>query len=330
MANRRIWLLKLVFPFRYGKWLTGLLLLSVLLPFFYLGVEEEPGDSTPALFFSLIIAYIIPIFSFITEKSQEALLELRSFLSLDEQAFEQAQARLDSVSRRGIAIQLTAGALGGFIHMSFVRGSVSAAVTAVMTSVPGFMSTLGALLVWVVMTTVISMLIQQAMLFARLGRNNVRLSLLNTRSLLPFARVSISSSLAIIGALALFPLISLDSGLNLVESLPGAIATLVPMVAMFIIPVWPVHQRMARMKTQQLATLNDEIEARLGDSGEVAPDSGALEPLVTLLSYRREIARASTWPFDLGNVSRLAFYMVIPPLTWVAAALIENLVDSVL
>jgi len=29
-------------------------------------------------------------------------------------------------------------------------------------------------------------------------------------------------------------------------------------------------------------------------------------------------------------VAKLALYLVIPPLTWVAAALIENLVDSVL
>ena len=87
------------------------------------------------------------------------------------------------------------------------------------------------------MTTVVSMLIQQAILFARLGAYHVQVTLLSTRKLLPFARVSISASLAIIGALALFPLIGIESGMNLMESLPGAIATLVPLLAMFIVPV---------------------------------------------------------------------------------------------
>ena len=65
------------------------------------------------------------------------------------------------------------------------------------------------LMVWVVMTTVITMLLQQAIVFGRLGGTYARVTLLNTRKLLPFARVSIISSLAVIGALALFPLINL-------------------------------------------------------------------------------------------------------------------------
>ena len=38
----------------------------------------------------------------------------------------------------------------------------------------------------------------------------------------------------------------------------------------------------------------------------------------------------SEWPFDVGVMTRLAFYLVIPPLTWVGAALIENAVDALL
>jgi hypothetical protein len=36
------------------------------------------------------------------------------------------------------------------------------------------------------------------------------------------------------------------------------------------------------------------------------------------------------WPFDIGLLARLLLYLILPPLTWVGAALIENLVDSVL
>ena len=87
LPGQRIWLLRLVLPVRHGRLLTGLLLLSVLLPFFYLGVTEAVEDRTPALFFSLIIAYIIPVFSFITAKSKEALLDLRPILDLDDLPF---------------------------------------------------------------------------------------------------------------------------------------------------------------------------------------------------------------------------------------------------
>ena len=51
-----------------------------------------------------------------------------------------------------------------------------------------------------------------------------------------------SSGLAVIGALAMFPLMSLDNQFQMAEGLPGAIATM--LLIMFVIPVWPVHRRL--------------------------------------------------------------------------------------
>ncbi len=314
-------------PWPYGRLLTGILLLFILLPVFYVGHSDNIESTTPVLFYSLIIAYIIPIFSYITAKSQEALLELRPSLNLDDPAFSKVYARLDSTSLRIIALQIGAGALLGLIHMSFIRGSALATLTDALADRSGFVSTVGALMVWIIMSTVIYMLIQQAVIFARLGAYHVQMTLLNTRKLLPFARVSISASLAVIGALALFPLIGIESGMNLVEILPGAIATLVPLLAMFIVPVWPVHRRLVRMKEHQLASLNERIDTSLGFADGYFPEPKVLEEVAPLLTYRREIVQVSTWPFDGSNVTRLLFYMIIPPLTWAGAALIENLVD---
>ncbi|MCZ6828078.1 MAG: hypothetical protein O7F73_00540 [Gammaproteobacteria bacterium] len=328
MTTYRIWLLKLVLPLRHGRLLTGLLILSILLPVFYLGVSEAGEGSTPALFFSLIIAYIIPVFSFITARSREALLELRPILDMGEQAFAEALVRLDSASLRYILLQLGGGALLGFGHLSFIRGSVSVMLNETVTKLAGFLNTLGTLLVWVVMTTVIFMLIQQAREFARLGASEVRVSLLNTRKLVPFARVAIISSLAIIGALALFPLMSVDSEMRLAEVLPGAIATSVPLLVMFTIPVWPVHRRIRTIKERELAALNRRIEDCLGEGDGSDLETAKLEQLAPLLNYRREIAQVSTWPFDAGAVTRLSLYLIIPPLTWTGTALIENLVAS--
>jgi hypothetical protein len=42
---------------------------------------------------------------------------------------------------------------------------------------------------------------------------------------------------------------------------------------------------------------------------------------------RREVQLVSTWPFDGTNLLRIAFYLLLIPLTWVGAALVENLVE---
>jgi hypothetical protein len=84
LASHRIWILKLIIPGRYGNILTGIILLCLLLPLFYLGASENKAHATPVFFFSFIIAYIIPIFSYITTTSQAALLALRPQLVMDE------------------------------------------------------------------------------------------------------------------------------------------------------------------------------------------------------------------------------------------------------
>jgi hypothetical protein len=241
---------------RHGRWLTGLLLLLLLLSLFYLGVGESPEHKPPVLFFSLIIAYIIPVFSYITAKAQEALSELRSILDLDEESFRRTQMRLDSTSLRHVALSLGAGFLAGCAHISLIQGLTVVEISAMLTSFNGVLTALGTVVVWTVMMTVVVMLIRQTVLFGQLGKYHVRISLFDTRKLRPFARVSIFSSLAIIGALALFPLIGFENGLNLVESLPGVIALLAPLATMFIIPVWPVHRRLAALKERELASVS--------------------------------------------------------------------------
>jgi hypothetical protein len=328
LKRYKIWLLKLVLPFRLGRLFTGVLLFVALFSFFK--ISSAGIEGSPALFFSLILAYIIPTFSFITEKVEEALLELRPILDLDDQAFEQARAQLNSASAPKIALYVLLGIMFGLAHLSLIEGSFLSLINKMLSSGPEFVTAFGAILVWVVMTNVTWVLIQQTVLFARLGKHQTQISLLNKRRLLPFARVSIISSLSIIGALALFPLIGAGSGTNLLQSLPGVVATLGPLLAIFIIPVWPVHRRLAVLKEQELIALDTEIASNLNNSGQIELDTSKLKKITPLLSYRQEISGISTWPFDGGALTRLAFYLIIPPLTWAGAALIEVLIDRAL
>ena len=46
-----------------------------------------------------------------------------------------------------------------------------------------------------------------------------------------------------------------------------------------------------------------------------------------LLALRREVLNTPEWPVDLSLLARLSLYLIIVPLTWIGAALIENIVD---
>ena len=325
MSRYQIWILKLVPGFPYGGWLTAVLIFSLLYSLFSQGNDGHGTEDTPALFFSLIIAYIIPVFSFITARAEEALLELTPLLPEDSKA-RSSQDGLRTVSLRTLLLLSLGGTLMGLGHLSFIRGSITQVLHELQGGPADLLSALGTVLVWIVMFTVIYMLVQQAILFAKLGAK-VPISLLNTQAVVAFGRVAIFSSLAIIGALAMFPLINLDGQFEMAEGLPGAVATVVPLIMIFFIPVWPIHRRLSAQKKEALEALTIKLESRLGDDDDRLPPPEKMADLTALLAYRREVSQVSTWPFDLSSMTRLSLYLVIVPLTWAGAALIERLVD---
>jgi hypothetical protein len=175
--------------------------------------------------------------------------------------------------------------------------------------------------IWVAMTTTVASLVENAVAFKRLAER-VEFNVLNTRSLTPFGAVAASSTLALIGAQAAFPLLIVGSETSWVSFVPGLVATGAPMVVIFLLPVIPMHRRIMKAKQAALAQVALDL-APLTRSEQ--PDYAALEPLLT---YRQAVIEAPEWPFDTTLIGRLAIYLIIPPLTWIGAALIEILIDT--
>ena len=59
----------------------------------------------------------------------------------------------------------------------------------------------------------------------------------------------------------------------------------------------------------------------------LADDVSTQKEILNLLAYYG--SGLSTWPFDIGSMTRLFLYFVIVPLTWAGAALIERLVNMI-
>jgi len=125
-----------------------------------------------------------------------------------------------------------------------------------------------------------------------------------------------------IGAQAAFPFLILASDSHWITFAPGLIATGVPMIFLFLLPVLPVHRRVTQSKQRMLEGVNSDISAQTAGTSH---DYETLEPL---LVYRREVLNVPEWPFDTSAMGRLLLYLIIPPLTWIGAALIEILVDT--
>lgn len=134
----------------------------------------------------------------------------------------------------------------------------------------------------------------------------------------PLGRLATVDVLVIAGAVALMPLQSLDAQFRTENYLAGIILALGAAVACFLLPLLGVHRQIMNAKGARLATLQAEI------AGADQSDTVQLE---SLLSHRDRIVSVPNWPLNTRLITRFVAYVVIAPLAWVAAALVENLVD---
>ncbi len=151
----------------------------------------------------------------------------------------------------------------------------------------------------------------------RLG-SYVRVDLYDLSRLKPFGSAAIRDVLVIMGALALMPLQALDAEFRLVNYRDGLIVGLTLAAILFVIPQSGVRGAIRAGKEARLSALQAAVDS--ADRQDVAR-------LEALVAHRDRIQHTSTWPLDLSLIGRVVFYLVIPPLAWVGAALVELMVD---
>ena len=323
--DRKVWLLALVPDIRFGRWLSALVLFTLLYGAFRASrvfeESDEPGQAA-ALFFCIIIAYIVPVYHLITTHTVAAFSELEPELTAPPELVQGWRNRIAHKPPLWTWSTLGFGVAAGLLHNVLLAGSPTVLMHRLATNLPASALVFGALLVWIVMMFVVVALIDNARLFNRLSMHTT-VDLIDPGRLTAFARVAVASTLALIGAQAAFPVLWVSPDSSVVAMVPGLLATGTPMFFLLALPIWPIHRAIATAKANELRRINERLRSmpRVGDQ------TADFASLNQLLSYRREIAAVSEWPFNTSVATRLAFYLVIPPLTWIAAGLIDVMIE---
>jgi hypothetical protein len=144
------------------------------------------------------------------------------------------------------------------------------------------------------------------------------ISLYKLSQVRPFGRMAILDLLFAMGIIALIPLQSLDFEIRWVNY-QDAILFVVPVaIAMTLLPMWGVHRAIINQKRSKLADMQLLVDNADHD------DPVSME---ALLSHRDRIADLATWPLDVKLVSRIALYVILPPIAWSAAAMVEMFLE---
>ena len=188
---------------------------------------------------------------------------------------------------------------------------------------------LGTVLVWIGMVTAITPLIMNAVLVGRLGRM-AQPDLFTPARIAPFGAIALRPALLVIGLQCAYPILILGGDQSIeAPTLIGIASSLLSMAGLFYLPLRGIRARLRAQRSEMLAG----VDARLGTlpllrTGiDAATDLDDLRQLEQLLALRERIAQASTWPLDIAGARRVLLYVIAPPLTWAAAALVEMAID---
>lgn len=183
---------------------------------------------------------------------------------------------------------------------------------------------LGQVLIWTVTGCLLATRFHVIRAFHHASRQ-VDINLFETSNLKPFARIGQIDVLIIAGVLVLSTVQSLDFSFRSDNYSKALIIAIPSALYLTIYPMWDIHKRMLAIKTQQLADLAVRISQT--STALSTPDVNELE---VLLQRRERVLAVTTWPLDITILQRFLFYIIIPPLAWVGAAIVEYLIEGMI
>jgi hypothetical protein len=182
----------------------------------------------------------------------------------------------------------------------------------------------GQVFLWTIVGLVLTYRLHTAWRFHQTGKS-VPIDLYNTKKYGPFARNGLDDVFGITMLLVLATLQSLDAQFRLANYINAWIIAFPAAASLLILPMLSLQRRLLAHKKEYLQELHRQVSEA---SRVVEPDS--LAQIELLMQHRDRIQHTSAWPIDFSIASRLILYIVIPPLAWFGAAVVELGLEKVL
>jgi hypothetical protein len=169
------------------------------------------------------------------------------------------------------------------------------------------------------------LLIWTSLAISRTAREIDDFSILDKTLVKPYAQQGVRASLLAVVSLSISANLWLDP-----ESPSAGTATSVVMlsvaaaIALFL-PTWGIHLRLKALKQEELKQVRIAIESRRNPASRSVDDA---QHLPADLALERRLVEVSEWPFDAGSYGRVALYIMLGVGSWVGAALVERLLES--
>ncbi len=141
----------------------------------------------------------------------------------------------------------------------------------------------------------------------------------------PYAQQGVRSSLLAVVGLSISANLWLDPHSPTLGTVSSVLMLVAASVLALVLPTWGVHQRLKAIKQAQLGSIRKAIAARHDPQTRSVDDA---QQLRADLAVERRLTEVSEWPFDAGSYGRVALYVFLGFGSWVGAALVERLLET--
>ncbi len=174
---------------------------------------------------------------------------------------------------------------------------------------------------------------QDARRLSVLALDDLKIDLLDLSVRDSFVRQGLRLGLVPVGILSIASLLfaDYDAAPRLLEILVAGLAVgVVVAFAGLVLPALGIRSKVRLEKRKELASCNEMIRRERDAFGASDGAGKRLSGMADLVAYKGLIESVHDWPFNLPLITRLALYTAIPLGSWIAGAMVERLINTML
>lgn len=279
--------------------------------FFALNMDGRQAAGT-LLMLTLLPAYLLLAIQLIARRVQEVLEQFTE--AAKKESYHRLQNRVGELRSFAYPIMFVFTAYGTYQNAVPIQGILESPTVDLL----DLAIILGNCLLWLIIGVLLSWHIPLSVALSKFGAE-IEVDILETRLLRPIVRVATTDVLIVAGGMAFMPLQALDAEFRWVNYNSGAMVGGASALILFCLPLLGLRHNLANVKRKQVALL----EAGLADI-----DRKDIQKLELHMSYIARIKSISTIPMDIQFITRLLASVIIPPLAWVGAAMMEQFITG--
>lgn len=169
------------------------------------------------------------------------------------------------------------------------------------------------------------LLVWTALAISRTAKQIRRIDVFDSSVVKPYAQQGVRSSLLAVISLSISANLWLDPTSPAIATATTLVLLVAAAVLALLLPTWGIHLRLAASKQSELNQIRKAIALRRDPTTRSVDDA---QQLLADLALERRLMEISEWPFDAGSYSRVALYIMLGLGSWVGAALVERLLES--